>query len=230
MTILLPSCRPPRSHTETRSLQTQSPCLTSGYTSSLDSASSWLRWVVCLTYPGRSHPSLAHSVNGFLRLRSVSTLVFPAASNSFFSLPKPSFPKFWIESWIYSSAITSVEQCTAWQRLYDPEDIDKMAVCSGNGELLDLARSQLEIVGIELGYLPKEPPFSIALPKRKRRASLAPPNFTISSEDILSILQDRDAFYDIYIRLTNQALSLYAEGGRRKFGLKLHGALAALDL
>ncbi|RXW22699.1 hypothetical protein EST38_g3139 [Candolleomyces aberdarensis] len=143
---------------------------------------------------------------------------------------EPSFPRFWIESWIYSSAITAVEQCAAWQRLYDPENIDKMAVDSGNGELLDLARSQLEIVGIELGYIPKEPPFSIALPKRTRRASLAPPNITISSEDILAILQDRDAFYDIYIRLTNQALTLYAEGGRRKFGLKLHGALAALDL
>jgi hypothetical protein len=114
--------------------------------------------------------------------------------------------------------------------LYDPENVDKMAVDSGNGELLDLARSQLEIVGIELGYLPKEPPFSIALPKRTRRASLAPPNITVSSEDILAIFQDRDAFYDIYIRLTNQALTLYAEGGRRKFGLKLHGALAALDL
>lgn len=59
---------------------------------------------------------------------------------------------------------------------------------------------------------------------------MPPLNLTISSEDIATILRDKDFFYDTYIKLTNDALTLYAAGGRRKFGLKLHGALAALDL
>jgi hypothetical protein len=105
-----------------------------------------------------------------------------------------------------------------------------MTVDSGNAELLDLARSQLEVIGIELGYLPREPPFTIGLPKRTRRASVVPADIPITSEDITATVEGQDAFYDIYIRLTSQTLGLYAEGGRRKFALKLHGALAALDL
>lgn len=140
------------------------------------------------------------------------------------------FPKFFVESWIYSSAITTVEQCTVWQRHYDPDGLEKISVDSGNAELLDLARSQLEVIGIELGYLPREPPFTIGLPKRTRRASVVPADIPITSEDITATMESQDAFYDIYIRLTTQALGLYAEGGRRKFALKLHGTLAALDL
>lgn len=47
---------------------------------------------------------------------------------------------------------------------------------------------------------------------------------------MLKALDDREAFYSTYIKITNRAIELYAAGGRRKFALKMHGSLAALDV
>lgn len=52
----------------------------------------------------------------------------------------------------------------------------------------------------------------------------------ISNSELLSAIGDKEAFYDLYIQLTNRAIELYARAGRRKFAIKLHGDLAALDL
>ena len=38
------------------------------------------------------------------------------------------------------------------------------------------------------------------------------------------------AFYDIYVKLTNRAIDAYVKAGRRKFALRLHGSLAAMDV
>lgn len=38
------------------------------------------------------------------------------------------------------------------------------------------------------------------------------------------------AFYDIYVKLTNRAIDAYVKAGRRKFALRLHGSLAAVDV
>ena len=52
----------------------------------------------------------------------------------------------------------------------------------------------------------------------------------ISKAELLTGLEDKDAFYDTYIKTTNRAIELYASAGRRKFALKMHGSLAALDV
>lgn len=52
----------------------------------------------------------------------------------------------------------------------------------------------------------------------------------ISNPDVLGFLSNKTSFYDSYIRLTNKAIDLFVKAGRRKFALKLHGSLAALDL
>lgn len=43
-------------------------------------------------------------------------------------------------------------------------------------------------------------------------------------------MEDREAFYELYVDTTNRAIDMYAKAGRRKFALKLHGSLAALDV
>lgn len=53
---------------------------------------------------------------------------------------------------------------------------------------------------------------------------------TITRTELLASLSDRDALYDLYVNVTNRAIELYATAGRRKFALKLHGSLAALDV
>jgi trafficking protein particle complex subunit 10 len=52
----------------------------------------------------------------------------------------------------------------------------------------------------------------------------------ITNTDLLAGLTDRDAFDKMYIDTTNRAIDMYVKGARRKFALKLHGSLAALDL
>lgn len=52
----------------------------------------------------------------------------------------------------------------------------------------------------------------------------------VSNVELVSAMADKDAFYDLYIQITNRAIELYARAGRRKFAIKLHGDLAALDL
>jgi hypothetical protein len=54
-------------------------------------------------------------------------------------------PKFFIESWVYSSALSVVEQCDAWA---GPVDLDKVALSNyqaAKGELLQLAANQVKI-------------------------------------------------------------------------------------
>lgn len=51
----------------------------------------------------------------------------------------------------------------------------------------------------------------------------------ISKYEIMLAIGDSEAFYDLYCSISNRAIDLYVKAGRRKFALKLHGCLAALD-
>ena len=52
----------------------------------------------------------------------------------------------------------------------------------------------------------------------------------ISNPELLECLGNQTAFYDLYIKRTNHAIDAYVKAGRRKFAVKLHGSLAALDV
>ncbi|KAI0362291.1 hypothetical protein OH77DRAFT_1416520 [Trametes cingulata] len=142
-------------------------------------------------------------------------------------------PPFFIESWIYSSALSVVDQCDEWAR---PLELDKTSLTFFNaakGELIELARHQLDILGIAAGHLPRKPPFSLALPanyKDSKEPQVKEASQTISRAELASALLDKEAFYELYVSVTNRAIELYASAGRRKFALKLHGSLAALDV
>ncbi|OBZ75937.1 Trafficking protein particle complex subunit 10 [Grifola frondosa] len=144
-------------------------------------------------------------------------------------------PRFFIESWQYSSALSVVEQCDTW---VSSLELSKPTLASFNatkGELVEHARHQkLDIIGIVIGFLPSRPPFSIALPSQcsatKGDVQQSHSSQGISKSELLSALNDKDAFYDLYVSITNRAIELYASAGRRKFALKMHGTLAALDV
>ncbi|THH29639.1 hypothetical protein EUX98_g4553 [Antrodiella citrinella] len=148
-----------------------------------------------------------------------------------------SLPKFFVESWTYSSALSVVEQCDAWAKGLE---FPKVAMANFNalkGELTELARHQLDIVGIKVGHLPSRPPFSIVLPSQSTKGATSPTSpipdrssQLITQADVLKSLDDVEAFYGLYVKITNRAIELYASAGRRKFALKMHGSLAALDV
>ncbi|KAJ8078691.1 hypothetical protein PM082_012974 [Marasmius tenuissimus] len=135
-------------------------------------------------------------------------------------------PQFFVESWIYSSALSVVEQCDLWvsELSLDPSTSPYNA---GKAELIQLARNQLDIIGIELGHLPARPPFSSVLASPGNQT---PSSGQISNTQLLKAFGDKEEFYELYILITTRAIDLYAKAGRRKFALKLHGSIAALDL
>ncbi|KAI9065113.1 hypothetical protein FKP32DRAFT_1674998 [Trametes sanguinea] len=142
-------------------------------------------------------------------------------------------PPFFIESWIYSSALSVVDQCDDWAR---PLELPKNELASFNaakGELVELARQQLDVFGIAAHHLPNQPPFSLSLPASysvSKESQVEEASKTVSKAELASALKDKDTFYELYVGITNRAIELYVSAGRRKFALKLHGSLAALDV
>jgi trafficking protein particle complex subunit 10 len=84
---------------------------------------------------------------------------------------------------------------------------------------------QLDIIGVEAGHLPRTPPFSTSL-------SILQPGTKIqfTNETLNTAFSNQKAFYELYIAVTNRAIDFYAKSGRRKFALKLHGTLSALEV
>ncbi|KAF7793103.1 hypothetical protein EIP86_004211 [Pleurotus ostreatoroseus] len=138
-------------------------------------------------------------------------------------------PPYFIESWTYSSALSVVEHIETWAKRMGLSKSAASNVNAVKGELVELARNQLDILGIDMEFLPAQPPFSNALSsgqKRREKAALD----RISKQDLKAALEDKNAFFEMYITLTKRAIELYANAGRRKFALRMHGSLAALDV
>ena len=246
--ILCPFYPSPRSRIGTSYSPTPFQYSISEYTCSPVNALYWERWAGSLTLERSQVHFLEHLAGGYERRRSVSVHdLIPLQYLELFL--QATLPEYFVESWTYSSALSVVEQCDSWANGLKLEGSAQAAIHASKGELLELARnqvkflcnallqfiniSQLDIVGINVGHLPKQPPFSLTITHSTpnsangaaRRSSLK-----ISKAEFLSSLGDREAFYDLYVATTNRAIDMYAKGGRRKFALKLHGTLAALDV
>lgn len=86
---------------------------------------------------------------------------------------------------------------------------------------------------MHVGHLPNKPPFSLSWHEScntPRFAGGQPLSTKISRTELVGALSNQQAFDKLYIETTQQAIDMYAKGHRRKFALKLHGSLAALDL
>ncbi|KAG8969021.1 hypothetical protein FRC03_004988 [Tulasnella sp. 419] len=142
-----------------------------------------------------------------------------------------------LESWIYSSAFNVVNQCQAWVEAL-PDQLDSASLNSFNavkGELLELARNQLDKIGLRLSYLPLTPPFSFASRSSTRNPLASPPTPSqmgppISQQDLLDAISDQAKFDQLYVTTTNRAIQTYTSCGRKRLALKLHTSLAALEL
>ncbi|TRM61873.1 trafficking protein particle complex subunit 10 [Schizophyllum amplum] len=137
-------------------------------------------------------------------------------------------PQYFIESWTYSSALSVVAQCDSWLAAFRVESPKVAALNAGKGELLELARIQLDNIGINAGHLPNKPPFCNAYQGPVSTTTESP--LKISNRDVLYAISDKDHFHELYVSTTKLAIDMYAKAGRRKFALKLHGSLAALDV
>jgi hypothetical protein len=76
---------------------------------------------------------------------------------------------------------------------------------------------------VQLGHLPARLPFPTGIKVQEQ-------NPDADTAALVQSLKDAPAFYDLYVAITNRAIDLYAKAGRKKFALRLHGDLAALDM
>ncbi|EIN07448.1 hypothetical protein PUNSTDRAFT_144927 [Punctularia strigosozonata HHB-11173 SS5] len=146
-------------------------------------------------------------------------------------------PEPFVESWTYSSALSVVSQSEQWASAFELDSATILSFNAAKGDLTNLARNQLDIIGVKAGYLPHKPPFSISLTENPAVPKTNGVNGThkrstskISNADLVLALKDKETFYDLYNRITKRAIDFFAKAGRRKSALKLHGSLAALDV
>lgn len=143
-------------------------------------------------------------------------------------------PEYFIESWIFSSALSVIDQCDTWAFTTELDGIQLARFSASKGELVELAKSQLDIIGVKVGHLPNKPPFSTTcmdeIAVHTEQISKRSSKRRISNHEVTLAIGDKDTFYDLYCTTSNRAIDMYVKAGRRKFALKLHGFLAALDI
>ncbi|KAF9291883.1 hypothetical protein BGZ68_001437 [Mortierella alpina] len=135
-----------------------------------------------------------------------------------------------LESWIYSACMCIVNECdeTVPLALNDPH---MMVMLDGKrAELLQLARQQLDKLGIQYNRLPKELPFTMSLGYDD--------STTASSEDIekkpmskglLDAVSTNESFDALYMSVSARAIKGFDASGRHRSSLLLHGDVAALQ-
>ena len=86
------------------------------------------------------------------------------------------------------------------------------------------------MIGTRTNHLPQSLPFTTCPNQGDVKGDVTSEGQQISNPDIRSSIDDIEKFYDLYVKVTNQAVEMYVKAKRRKFALKLHESLAALDL
>ncbi|KAL8287387.1 hypothetical protein RQP46_003839 [Phenoliferia psychrophenolica] len=145
-------------------------------------------------------------------------------------------PNF-LESWTYSACLNVVDECTrrAADKVINSAALDSFGAVKG--ELLDLARKQLDKLGIGAGHLPLAHPFSMSMnefvPDRaagnKAHSTPESSDGAVTRQDLLEAIAHRDKFDKLYIDLSNRTIQAYQASHRKRSSLKLHAALAALE-
>ncbi|GAA5999266.1 transport protein particle complex II subunit TRS130 [Rhodotorula paludigena] len=148
-----------------------------------------------------------------------------------------------VESWTYSACLNVVAECEGRieQDLSDPSSVAFIAV---KAELLELAKKQLDKIGMSAGHLPAVHPFSMSFnesaPGSSALSSCAPSassgmqppqrsNPPVTRRDLLDGIAKQDVFDKLYVDLAQKTMQAYQSSGRRRCAAKLHAFLAALE-
>lgn len=141
-----------------------------------------------------------------------------------------------VESWTYSACLNIADTCQSLLATSPSSASSSHAHFTAvKAELLELARKQLDKIGIGAGHLPPAHPFSMSLNETRQSNGTGgavkqgverPP---VSRQDLLGAIQDEEKFDRLYTDVTNRAIQAYQTSGRKRCSLKLHASLAALE-
>ncbi|QRV95141.1 Trafficking protein particle complex subunit 10, TRAPPC10 [Ceratobasidium sp. AG-Ba] len=159
-----------------------------------------------------------------------------------------------LESWIYSCSLNVVDECDAWilgasgqESISDAKDVSYNA---GKHELLELARAQLDKIGIRAGHLPRVAPFTTSLPDQPPKSRPTSASFDphaaasdlndadykrlsragVTNATLLQAIDSSEAFDELYKQLLGRAIETCVASGRTRSAARLKGILAALYL
>jgi hypothetical protein len=186
------------------------------------------------------------------------------------SLQKPgltliqTLPAHFIESWIFSSSLDVVEQCQAW--LIERGDIAAPGMTDADGsvdrsiegqlsaafhaakaDLLELARAQLDLIGMATGHLPTTLPFSRSQPATERDLPAVPADEAqrdlpalpeeakksigkMTRQELQQAVESCEIFDLHFVTLTERVIACSESAGRRESVLQLRAVLASLNL
>ncbi|KWU42169.1 hypothetical protein RHOSPDRAFT_36290 [Rhodotorula sp. JG-1b] len=147
-----------------------------------------------------------------------------------------------VESWTYSACLDIVAACEA-KLASQHASMPSVALVAVKAELLELAKKQLDKLGIFAGHLPALHPFTMSLneappiPASAASSASTPstsaPNSAtrppVTRQDLLDAIERQEVFDELYIDLTQRAVQAYQFTKRRRCAAKLHAGLAALD-
>ncbi|GAA5847602.1 hypothetical protein JCM3766R1_000806 [Sporobolomyces carnicolor] len=139
-------------------------------------------------------------------------------------------PNF-VESWTYSGCLNIVETCET-HLVTDKPVTSFVAV---KAELLELAKKQLDKIGMGAGHLPMVHPFSMSLNEisPSRPSTTASPKTAerppVSRKDLLDAIADQAVFDKLYVDLSQKTIQAYQTSGRKRCAIKLHAGLAGLE-
>ena len=118
---------------------------------------------------------------------------------------------------------------------------------SAKAELLDLARRQLDKIGVAVGHLPNAVPFSLSLRQQDAgeervlpalpdelsvtgKGTQSPVQGAITRQELLSAIESREIFDLHYVSLTERVVAGWVSGARHRNVLRLRSILGSLDL
>jgi hypothetical protein len=177
------------------------------------------------------------SLAGKLKDHQVSSMALPTLTSS-----QADLPNYFIESWTYSACMDLVDHCDEWSRIDRPNNdySGLIAYESARSELLDIARVQVERIGVESGHLPDQYPFRRTRNIAKLKTGLGADGSDIqhspgsqpplSNQTFVNALESQEAYLELYSKLTTDALEAYSACGKGNSAIRLKADLAALAL
>ncbi|GAA5886852.1 hypothetical protein JCM6882_005915 [Rhodosporidiobolus microsporus] len=138
-----------------------------------------------------------------------------------------------VESWTFSACLSLVDECQR-KISQDTSHAGGHGFTAVKAELLDLAKKQLDKIGMGAGHLPTTHPFAMSLnessPSRAPTSAAHPAERPpVTRQDLLDCTTHQDSFDKLYIDLTHRAIQAYQSSGRKRCALRLHSFLAALE-
>ncbi|OCF36173.1 hypothetical protein I316_02045 [Kwoniella heveanensis BCC8398] len=166
-----------------------------------------------------------------------------------------SLAEHFIESWTYTACMDIVSKCDQWSQIDRPNGdySGLVAYESARSELLDIARIQVERIGVSAGHLPPIYPFNPASSPYPSTAQellfesssnglsddeelALPPQHAqeerpvLSNEQIIEAQRDEGNCRALYLGLTRKTVKAYEACGKVNSVIRLKADLAALAL